>query len=100
MGFARAFEEADGIVVRALRADRDHGLWTLYRQDSARCRHRGCALVAGADGIRFIKQYEEFGLKGKIQVVDTAPGITDISLLPSSGPSALGMYFATLRLHH
>jgi branched-chain amino acid transport system substrate-binding protein len=49
-------------------------------------------LVPGADGIRFIKQYEEFGLKGKIQVVDTAPGITDIALLPSSGPSALGMY--------
>src|SRR5262249_28824334 len=39
-----------------------------------------------------LKQYEEFGLKGKIQVVDTAPGITDIALLPSSGPSALGMY--------
>ena len=31
-------------------------------------------------------------MKGKIQVVDTAPGITDISLLPSSGPAALGMY--------
>jgi branched-chain amino acid transport system substrate-binding protein len=31
-------------------------------------------------------------LKGKIQVVDTAPGITDLPLLPSSGPSALGMY--------
>ena len=31
-------------------------------------------------------------MKGKIQVVDTAPGITDIALLPSSGPAALGMY--------
>jgi branched-chain amino acid transport system substrate-binding protein len=55
--------------------------------------------VPGADGIRFITQYEEFGLKGKIQVVDTAPGITDISLLPSSGPAALGMYASQAYVH-
>jgi branched-chain amino acid transport system substrate-binding protein len=56
-------------------------------------------LVPGADGIRFINQYEEFGLKGKIQVVDTAPGITDVSLLPSSGPAALGMYASQAYVH-
>jgi branched-chain amino acid transport system substrate-binding protein len=56
-------------------------------------------LVPGADGIRFIKQYEEFGLKGKIPVVDTAPGITDLPLLPSSGPSALGMHVSQAYVH-
>jgi len=32
-------------------------------------------------------------------VVDTAPGITDISLLPSSGPAALGMYASQLYVY-
>jgi branched-chain amino acid transport system substrate-binding protein len=92
MGFARAFEEAGGKVVQEIYAPigtTDFGpfIGRLRRDVDV-----VAALVAGADGIRFIKQYEEFGLKGKIQVVDTAPGITDIALLPSSGPSALGMY--------
>jgi len=92
MGFARAFEEAGGKVVQEIYdpiGTTDFGpfIGRLRRDVDV-----VAVLVAGADGIRFIKQYEEFGLKGKIQVVDTAPGITDIALLPSSGPSALGMY--------
>jgi branched-chain amino acid transport system substrate-binding protein len=92
MGFARAFEEAGGKVVQEIYAPigtTDFGpfIGRLRRDVDV-----VAVLVAGADGIRFIKQYEEFGLKGKIQVVDTAPGITDIALLPSSGSSALGMY--------
>src|SRR5262245_27251552 len=92
MGFARAFEEAGGKMVQELYAPigtTDFGpfIGRLRRDVDV-----VAVLVGGADGIRFINQYEEFGLKGKIQVVDTAPGITDISLLPSSGPAALGMY--------
>ena len=51
-------------------------------------------LVPGADGIRFIKQYEEFGLKGKIQVVDTAPA-SPISPVTAAGPGAGNVSFAT-----
>ncbi len=92
MGFARAFEEAGGKVVQEIYTPigtTDFGpfIGRLRRDVDV-----VAVLVPGADGIRFINQYEEFGLKGKIQVVDTAPGITDISLLPSSGPAALGMY--------
>ena len=92
MGFARAFEEAGGKVVQELYAPIGTTDFGPFIGRIRRDVDVVAALVAGADGIRFIKQYEEFGLKGKIQVVDTAPGITDISLLPSSGPSALGMY--------
>ena len=92
MGFARAFEEAGGKVVQQLYAPIGTTDFGPFIGRMRRDVDIVAALVAGADGIRFIKQYEEFGLKGKIQVVDTAPGITDISLLPSSGPSALGMY--------
>src|SRR5262249_3593479 len=56
-------------------------------------------LVAGADGIRFIKQYEEFGLKGKIPVVDTAPGITDIAVLAAAGTAAVGMHASQAYIH-
>jgi len=92
MAFARAFEAAGGKVVQEIYAPigtTDFGpfIGRLRRDVDVIA-----TLVPGADGIRFIKQYEEFGLKGKIQVVDTAPGITDLPLLPSSGPSAQGMY--------
>ena len=99
MGFARAFEEAGGKVLQELYTPigtTDFGpfIGRLRRDVDV-----VATLVPGADGIRFINQYEEFGLKGKIQVVDTAPGITDISLLPSSGPAALGMYASQAYVH-
>jgi branched-chain amino acid transport system substrate-binding protein len=92
MAFARAFTEAGGKVVQELYPPLGT---TDFGPFIARLRRDVdvvATLVPGADGIRFIKQYEEFGLKDKIPVVDTAPGITDIPLLPSSGPQALGMY--------
>jgi branched-chain amino acid transport system substrate-binding protein len=92
MAFARAFEEAGGKVAQELYAPIGTTDFGPYIGRIRRDVDVVATLVAGADGIRFIQQYEEFGLKGKIQVVDTAPGITDISLLPSSGPAALGMY--------
>src|SRR5205814_8918589 len=48
--------------------------------------------VVGADGVRFVKQYEEYGLKGKIPLVDASVGFTDISLLPAAGEAAVGAY--------
>jgi branched-chain amino acid transport system substrate-binding protein len=92
MGFARAFEEAGGKVVQELYPPIGTTDFGPYIGKIRRDVGVVATLVPGADGIRFIKQYEEFGLKGKIQVVDTAPGITDLPLLPSSGPAALGMY--------
>ncbi len=99
MGFARAFESAGGKVRQELFAPlgtTDFGpLIGRIRRDVDII----ATLVPGADGIRFIKQYEEFGLKGKIQVVDTAFGITDVGLLPAAGPAALGMYASQAYVH-
>jgi branched-chain amino acid transport system substrate-binding protein len=92
MAFARAFEEAGRKVVQELYPPIGTTDFGPFIGRIRRAVDVVATLVPGADGIRFIKQYEEFGLKGKIQVVDTAPGITDLPLLPSSGPSALGMY--------
>jgi branched-chain amino acid transport system substrate-binding protein len=99
MAFARAFEEAGGKVVQELYTPIGTTDFGPFIGRIRRDVDVVATLVPGADGIRFIKQYEEFGLKGKIQVVDTAPGITDISLLPDSGPSALGMYASQAYVH-
>jgi branched-chain amino acid transport system substrate-binding protein len=99
MAFARAFEEAGGKVVQELYPPIGTTDFGPYIGRLRRDVDVVATLVPGADGIRFITQYEEFGLKGKIQVVDTAPGITDVSLLPSSGPAALGMYASQSYVH-
>src|SRR5712691_1569800 len=92
MAFARAFEAAGGKVVQELYPPIGTTDFGPYISRLRRDVDVVATLLGGADGVRFIKQYEEFGLKGKIQVVDTAPGITDVPVLPASGPSALGMY--------
>lgn len=48
------------------------------------------AFFAGSDAVRFVKQYDEFGLKGKIQLL--SPGfMVENDVLPSQGSSALGV---------
>jgi len=46
----------------------------------------------GADGVRFVKQFQEYGLKGKIPLVDASVGFSDLSLLPAAGDAAVGAY--------
>ena len=46
----------------------------------------------GADGVRFVKQFQEFGLQGKIPLVDASVGFSDVSLLPAAGDAAAGGY--------
>jgi branched-chain amino acid transport system substrate-binding protein len=48
------------------------------------------AFLSGTDAVRFIRQYEEFGLKGKIPLF--TPGYTvDSDTLPAQGDAALGV---------
>jgi branched-chain amino acid transport system substrate-binding protein len=99
MGFARTFEELGGKIVQELYPPIGTTDFGPYIGKIRRDVNVVATLVPGADGIRFIKQYEEFGLKGKITVVDTAPGITDIAVLPSTGMSAVGMYATNAYIH-
>src|SRR5207244_9975289 len=45
--------------------------------------------VAGAPTLRFFKQYEEAGLKGRIPLIAGGPAV-DESMLPAMGDEALG----------
>lgn len=94
MGFARAFEEAGGKVVQEIYPP----IGTADMAPFIAAIRRDVDLVAtqvvGADGVRFVKQYEEYGLKGKIPLVDAAVAFTDVTLLPAEGESVVGTYNA------
>jgi branched-chain amino acid transport system substrate-binding protein len=48
------------------------------------------AFFSGTDAVNFVKQYDDFGLKGSIKL--TAPGfLTEPDVLPAQGKAALGI---------
>jgi len=94
MAFARAFEEAGGKVVQEIyppigTADMAPFIAAIRRDVDV-----VATQVVGADGVRFVKQYDEYGLKGKIPLVDAAVAFTDVTLLPAEGESVVGTYNA------
>jgi branched-chain amino acid transport system substrate-binding protein len=92
MAWARAFEESGGKVVQEIYpplGTADMAPWV------AKLRHDVDVIgvqTVGADGVRFVKQFQEYGLKGKIPLVDASVGVSEISLLPSAGEAAVGVY--------
>jgi branched-chain amino acid transport system substrate-binding protein len=92
MAWARAFEEAGGKVVQEVYAPLGTADFAPYvtqlRQDVDVI---GVQAV-GADGVRFVRQFQEYGLKGKVPLVDAAVGFTDLSLLAAAGDAAVGAY--------
>jgi len=92
LAWARAFEEAGGKVVQEIYpplGTADMAPWV------AKLRHDVDVIgvqTVGADGVRFVKQFQEYGLKGKIPLVDASVGVSEISLLPAAGEAALGVY--------
>jgi branched-chain amino acid transport system substrate-binding protein len=92
MAWARAFEESGGKIVQEVYpplGTADMAPWVAkLRQDVDVI---GVQTV-GADGVRFVKQFQEYGLKGKIPLVDASVGVSEISLLPTAGETAVGVY--------
>lgn len=90
-GIARTFTEAGGQVVQALypplgTADYAPFLATLKVDEADAV----VAVFAGSEAIKFVKQYEEYGLKGSIPLVGTSL-LTDDLILQQQGDSALGI---------
>src|SRR5262245_3872695 len=92
LAWARAFEEAGGKVVQEVYAPLGTADFAPYvaqlRQDVDVI---GVQAV-GADGVRFVRQFQEYGLKGKIPLVDASVGCSENSLLPAAGEAAVGVY--------
>jgi len=88
-GFQRRFEDLGGCIVQKVwipLGSPDHSpyLATVRRDVDA-----VFGLFPGADAIRFMKQYEEFGLKARLPLIGGGV-LTDESLLRSMGDEAIG----------
>jgi branched-chain amino acid transport system substrate-binding protein len=92
LAWARAFEEAGGKVVQEIYAPLGTADFAPYvAQLRTDVDVIGCQTV-GADGIRFVRQFQEYGLKGKIPLVDASVGFSDLTLLPGGGDAVVGAY--------
>lgn len=87
-GFQRTFEEAGGRIVQKLWPPigaPDYGPYlTQLRRDADAV----YAIFSGTDALRFLSQYQEFGLKGRIPLIGGGT-LTDEHVLPQMGNEAL-----------
>jgi branched-chain amino acid transport system substrate-binding protein len=89
-GFQRAFEDAGGKIVQKLWPPlntTDYGPFIAQIKRDVDGIYAG---FAGANGLRFLKQYEEYGLKGKIPVLASMTTV-DEGVLKSMGEEAAGV---------
>jgi branched-chain amino acid transport system substrate-binding protein len=99
-GFQRTFEENGGKVVQKLWSPlnvADYGTYIGQIKTDVDAVFAG---FAGGNGIKFLKQYKEYGLQGKIPVLASMTTV-DEGILKSMGDEALGVvssgwYTATL----
>jgi len=88
--FARVFTETGGQVIQEIYPPLGAPDFAPYLAQVRRDADVVSVFFAGADAIRFVKQYAEYGLKGKIPLIGKG-SITDEVILPSQGDAALGI---------
>jgi branched-chain amino acid transport system substrate-binding protein len=91
-GFQHAFEDAGGRVVQKLWPPLNVGDYGSYVGQVRNDADGVYAGFAGINGLRFLKQYAEYGLK---QTVFGNPTCVDEGVLKNMGDEALGVYSAS-----
>jgi branched-chain amino acid transport system substrate-binding protein len=89
-GFQRTFEENGGKVVQKLWSPlnvADYGSYISQIKPDVDAVFAG---FAGSNGVKFLKQYSEYGLKGKIPVIGAMTTV-DEGVLKMMGDEALGV---------
>jgi len=95
-GFQRTFEEAGGQVVQKLWSPLGTSDFGPYLAQLKRDVDAVYAIFSGADALRFAKQYEETGLKGRLPLIGGGT-FTDEHVLRTMGDEVLGV---TTALHY
>jgi branched-chain amino acid transport system substrate-binding protein len=92
-GFQRTFEEAGGKIVQKLFSPLNVADYGTYIGQIKPDVDAVFASFAGGNGVKFIRQYNEFGLKGKIPLLG---GMTtaDEGILKTMGDEAVGVISA------
>jgi branched-chain amino acid transport system substrate-binding protein len=89
-GFQRTFEENGGKVVQKLWSPLNVADYGNYIGQIRPDVDAVYAVFAGGNGIKFLKQYNEYGLKGKIPLLGAMTTV-DEGVLKSMGDEALGV---------
>ena len=89
-GFQRTFEDNGGKVVQKLWAPLNVADYGTYIGQIKPNVDAVFAAFAGGNGIKFLKQYNEYGLKGKIPLLGAMTTV-DEGVLKSMGDEALGV---------
>jgi len=92
-GFQRTFEESGGRVVQKLWSPLNTADYSPYLTQLRRDVDAVYAIFSGADALRFAKQYEAAGLKGKLPLIGGGT-FTDEHVLRSMGDESLGIVTA------
>jgi branched-chain amino acid transport system substrate-binding protein len=90
-GFQRTFEESGGTVVQKLWTPVGTLDYGPYLGQINKDADAVFGLFFGAGAMNFVKQFKEYGLKGKMALLGGGT-TTDESVLPSMGDEALGTY--------
>ncbi len=88
-GFHKTFEEAGGKVIQKMWAPLTTQDWAPYISQIKRDADAVFVVVFGGFALRFAKQYQEYGLKGKIPLIGVG-SMADETVLPSMGDEILG----------
>lgn len=92
-GFLKTFQAAGGKVIQEIYPPLGSADFAPFlAQVTSRANEVDAvwAFFAGGDSIRFIKQYAEYGLKGKLKLLVIGDTVDD-SFLPSMGDAAVGV---------
>jgi branched-chain amino acid transport system substrate-binding protein len=92
-GFQKTFEEAGGKVIQKIWCPLTVTDFSPYLSQISKDADVVYILFLGRSTLQFTKQYQEFGLKGKLPVVGGGTS-TDEHALPSMGDEALGIITA------
>src|SRR5215468_2151372 len=94
-GFQRVFEENGGRVVQRLWVPLNALDFAPYLSQVAKDADAVCAVFVAGQAVRFVKQYAEQGLKGRLPLIGTGV-MMDEHALRSMGDEAMGVVSALL----
>ncbi|HXZ37116.1 MAG TPA: ABC transporter substrate-binding protein [Thermodesulfobacteriota bacterium] len=89
-GFHKAFEDAGGRIIQKIWVPLTAQDMSPYLSQISKDADAVFAVFSGRQAMQFIKQYQEFGLKGKIPLIGGGT-TTDEHALPSMGDEAIGV---------
>lgn len=89
-GFCRTFTKAGGEIIQEIWPPLGNPDFGPYLASIKRDADVVMVFFAGADALRFVKQYAEYGLKGKIPLISKGY-LVDENILPQQGEAAEGI---------